>query len=245
VTAPAHLAFREVHKAFEGKPVLRGASLSVRRGSVHFVLGRSGAGKSVLIKSVVGLVTPDAGEICLDGRNLVGLPEAAFRAVRGTCQLIFQAACLFSHLSVLENVAMPVAKRFRLDRRAARARAEAALAQVNAAHLAARPVVELGAGLQKRVAVARALALEPRVLLFDEPTTGLDPVAARRTDRLIASLAHDLGLTAVVVSHDRTSVRATADQVSFLDGGRVVFDGTAPALFASQEAAVRAFVAPG
>ncbi|HET6346846.1 MAG TPA: ATP-binding cassette domain-containing protein [Myxococcota bacterium] len=243
--ASEHLVFRDVHKAFDGKAVLRGASLSVRRGSVHFVLGRSGAGKSVLIKSAVGLVTPDAGEICLDGRNVVGLPEAAFRSVRDTCQLIFQAACLFSHLTVLENVAMPVAKRFHLDRGAARARAAVALAQVNAAHLAARPAVELGAGLQKRVAVARALALQPRVLLFDEPTTGLDPVAARRTDRLIATLAHDLGLTALVVSHDRTSVRDTADGVSFLDGGRIVFDGTGKALFASSQPAVRAFVAPG
>jgi len=238
------IVFGDVFKSFGDLPVLRGVTLTVRAGTVHHVIGQSGAGKSVLVKLVVGLVRPDAGSIVLAGQELSGLDEHGFREVRERCQLIFQAATLFDGLTLLENVAMPLRRRFGLSAAEARGRAQAALERVRALEQAARSPAEVGAGVRKRVAVARALALEPRVLLYDEPTTSLDPVAARRTDRLIRETTDDLGLTSVVVSHDLVSVR-TGDRVSFLHEGRVRFDGEPRELFACDDPVVRRFVTGG
>jgi phospholipid/cholesterol/gamma-HCH transport system ATP-binding protein len=238
------IVFSDVSKSFGDVVVLRGVSLTVRAGTVHYIVGESGAGKSVLVKQVVGLVHPDGGSIRLDGQELVGLDERGFRAVRERCQLIFQSATLFDALSLLENVAMPLRRRFGLSHAEAQTRARVALGRVRGLEVAERLPGEVGAGVRKRVAVARALALEPRVLLYDEPTTSLDPIAARRTDRLIRETADGLGLTSVVVSHDLVSVR-TGDRVSFLHEGRVRFDGTPADLFASDDAVVRRFVAGG
>ncbi len=235
------ISFRDVRKSFGGRTVLDGVSLTVRSGTVHFVVGESGAGKSVLVKHVVGLVVPDSGSIEYDGRELVGLDEAGFREVRRSCQMIFQSATLFDSLSLLDNVAMPLERRFGLGRREARDRAAAALERVRAGAEAERLPAEVGPGVRKRVAVARALALEPRAILYDEPTTGLDPVAARRTDRLIRETADSLGITSVVVSHDLVSLR-TGDRVSFLHDGRIGFEGTPRELLESTDPAVHRFV---
>lgn len=235
------IVFTNVAKRFGAVPVLRGVSLTVRPGSVHYVIGESGAGKSVLIKQVVGLIQPDSGSIVLDGQELVGLDERSFRSVRERCQLIFQSATLFDALTILENVAMPLRRRFALEPADAKGRARAALARVRALDVADRLPSEIGPGLRKRVAVARALALEPRVLLYDEPTTSLDPVSARRTDRLIRDTATALGITSMVVSHDLISVR-TGDRVSFLHDGQVRFDGPPTELFESDDPLVRRFV---
>jgi phospholipid/cholesterol/gamma-HCH transport system ATP-binding protein len=236
------IAFEDVHKSFGDNRVLRGVSLSVARGSVHFVIGKSGAGKSVLIKQVVGLLQPDAGRVVLDGRDLTGLDESGFIEIRRRAQLIFQHATLFDSLTVLDNVAMPIQKRRRIPRADAERQAIAALERVHAADLAPRLPAQLGAGVKKRVAIARAIALAPEILLYDEPTTSLDPVAARRTDRLVREMADTLALTSLVVSHDLDSVRAIGDRVTFLDDGLVRFDGTPRELFASDDEAVRAFV---
>ena len=238
------IRFVDVQKRFGAHEVLRGVSLTVRRGSVHFILGPSGAGKSVLIKQLVGLLRPDAGEIWLDDDELSRADERRFFRVRERCQLIFQQATLFEQLTVLENVAMPVRKRHHLSRAAAEARARVALGQVHAEAISERLPSTLGVGVQKRVAIARALALAPQVLLYDEPTTSLDPVAARRTDRLIAETSLALGLTSVVVSHDLTSVATIAERVTFLHDGRVRFDGTPAELFASADPIVRRFIGP-
>jgi phospholipid/cholesterol/gamma-HCH transport system ATP-binding protein len=235
------IVFDDVHKAFGGRAVLRGVSLTVARGSVHFVIGESGGGKSVLVKHVVGLVRPDRGSIRYDGRELVGLSEAGFREVRRSCQMIFQSATLFDGLTLLENVAMPLRQRFGLPKREAYERARDALERVHATALGDRLPAEVGAGVRKRIAVARAIALEPRTILYDEPTTSLDPVAARRTDRLIREMADRFGITSFVVSHDLVSVH-TGDRVSFLESGRVAFEGTPEELAASRDPAVRRFV---
>lgn len=235
------IRFAELSKSFAGQRVLDRVSLSIARGAVHFVMGPSGAGKSVLIKHVVGLLRPDAGRVYFDGRDVTGASEEELFAVRRRCQLIFQHATLFDHLTVLENVAMPARKRFRCRWREAEARARTALARVHASELEARFPPELGRGVQKRVAIARAIALEPEALLYDEPTTGLDPVAARRIDRLIRSTADELRLTSVVVSHDLASLSAIADRVSFLHAGRVHAEDTPAALLGSSDPLVAAF----
>ena len=238
------LEYIGVSKSFGARRVLDDVSLQIDRGSVHFILGLSGAGKSVLIKQAVGLLRPDAGDIRFDGSSIVGLSETAFFQVRARCQLIFQNATLFEHMPILENIAMPLRKRLRLRNAAAKTQAEQALERVHGSHLAQRFPPELGAGLQKRVAIARALALSPEVLLYDEPTTSLDPIAARRTDALIAEMAQKGGITSVVVSHDLTSVQAIAQRVTFLHQGRIHFDGTAAAFFAADDPFLREFRAP-
>ena len=238
------IIFDDVHKSFNNKRVLRGVSFEVAPSRVHFVMGMSGAGKSVTIKSIIGLVRPDKGRILVGGRVVTGLSEEELVEVRAQCQYIFQHATLFDHLTVLENVAMPIHKRLKVSAGEANARAKVALASVHAEDMLQRFPPELGKGSQKRVAIARALALEPKAMLYDEPTTGLDPVAARRIDRLIAETSHRHGLTSVVVSHDLTSVRSIADHVSFLHEGRIRYDGDADGLFASRDEVVSAFMHP-
>ncbi len=236
------ISLRDVDKAFDGRPVLRGVSVTVMPRTVHFIIGASGVGKSVTIKQMVGLLRPDRGRIELDGEDVTDLDEPGWLVKRRRFQMIFQHATLFDALTVLENVAMPVAKRFRLRAAAAEPRAREALRAVHAEALAARMPAELGLGVRKRVAIARALALLPEVLLYDEPTTGLDPVAARRTDRLIRETVDALGLTALVVSHDLASVRGIGDVVTFLHEGRVHFAGPPAQLFAATDPVLRAFV---
>lgn len=241
------ISWRGVYKSFAAHQVQLGISLQVRRGDVHFIVGRSGAGKSVLIKEVVGLIQPDRGVIELAGESVNGLSEHQLIRVRQRCQYIFQHASLFDSLTVMENVAMPLRHRFSLARKPAQATAMEVLAQVGAASVSTQLPAALGTGAQKRVAIARALALKPEVLLYDEPTTGLDPIAARRIDALIRRSTDDGAgaITSVVVSHDLISVAAIADRVTLLHQGGVLFDGPPVEFFASEDADVRAFARAG
>ncbi len=242
---PTALRLRGIAKQFADRPILRGIDLQVRAGAVHFILGRSGAGKSLLVKGLVGLCTYDTGTVDFFATRIDLARPADVRRLRQQCQLVFQNSALFDELTVLQNVAMPLRQRDGLSAAAAATRAHAALTQVQAEHLAARSVADLGAGLQKRVAIARALALRPRLLLYDEPTTSLDPVSARRTDALMRTLAADGQTTQVVVSHDLRSTAEVATWVSFLHRGRVYFDGS-PAAFlaASDDPVIAPFVRP-
>lgn len=229
------IRFEQVCKRFGDHEVLRAVDLEIPRGRVHFIMGHSGAGKSVLIKQVVGLLRPNAGRIWFDGQDITDLSEAGFASVRERCQLIFQHATLFDGLTAIDNVAMPLRNRFGLRPNAATEAAHAALLRVHADAFAERFPSELGAGVRKRIAIARALALKPEVVLYDEPTTGLDPVSARRIDRLIRETSDALGLTSVVVSHDLASMHGVADHVAFLWEGRVHFQGRAAGLQASRD----------
>ena len=238
------IRFDAVYKRFGEQQVHDGISFAVRRGTVHFVIGQSGVGKSVLIKELVGLLKPDRGKIEFDGVDVTKLDESGFFAVRARCQMIFQQATLFDSMTVLENVVMPVRKRFRLSAREARERALEALDLMHVRPLAERSPQSLGPGLRKQVAIARALVLRPEALLYDEPTTGLDPIAAGRTDTLIRETTQELGITALVVSHDLASVRAIGDWVTLLHEGKVRFDGMPSAFFASPDPVVRTFIEP-
>lgn len=236
------ISFRGLSKSFGARAILDDVSFDVERGEVLFVIGASGVGKSVLIKQVVGFIRPDAGEIFVDGEEVTQLEERELKRVRRKCAMVFQHATLFDAMTCAENVALPLQKHRHLPAPVALARARELLTRVHVAAFAERYPGEIGDGLKKRVAIARALALEPEVVLFDEPTTGLDPVNARRVDRLIAELSAQGNVTSVVVSHDLTSIFTIADRIVMLYKGKVRMTGSRDDFRASDDAVVRQFV---
>jgi phospholipid/cholesterol/gamma-HCH transport system ATP-binding protein len=236
------IAMRGVHKAFGGRPVLAGLDLTVARGEVLFVVGTSGVGKSVTIKHLVGLLRVDAGEIWLDGVRIDHLPERAYRDIRRRVAMVFQSATLFDAMTLAENVALPLRKHRGMGAAAALADAGRRLTEVHLDGLADRFPAEVSDGVRKRAAIARALTLEPEVVLFDEPTTGLDPQSARRIDRLIRELADRRGVTAMVVSHDLASIFSIADRIALIYQGRVHACGTPAAIRASGDPVVIQFI---
>lgn len=227
---PAVISFRHLKKAFGPKVILRDVSFDVEDGEVFFIIGQSGAGKSVMIKHLIGLLAPDDGEIWLDGEEISKFSEKQMYDVRMKCAMVFQHSTLFDSMSCIDNVALPLRKHKNLSVKRAREEARDRLAQVHMTRYADRFPSELGDGMQKRVAIARALTLQPRYVLFDEPTTSLDPVSARRVDVLIRELSDTLGVTSIVVSHDLTSIFSIADRIVMLYQGFVRKLGT-PAEF--------------
>ena len=238
----AYIEWRGVVKAFGSNRVLRGMDLAVDKGEVMFIIGTSGVGKSVTIKQLVGLLPIDGGEIWFDGARVDQLPERAFAPLRKRIGMVFQSSTLFDSMTLAENVALPLRKHGKLRERAALEEARGRLAQVYMAEYADRYPAELSDGMRKRAAIARTLALTPEVVLFDEPTTGLDPVSARRVDRLIRELADRLGVTAIVVSHDLPSIFGIADRVAFIYRGVVHTVATPAELRASPDPVVRQFI---
>ncbi len=237
-----YIHFKNVQKAFGGKPVLKGMELAVDKGEVMFIIGTSGVGKSVTIKHLIGLLRLDAGEIWFDGRRVDQLKERELAPLRKRIGMVFQSSTLFDSMTLAENVALPLRKHGKLRERAALEEARKRLAQVYMAEYADRYPAELSDGMRKRAAIARTLALSPEVVLFDEPTTGLDPVSARRVDRLIRELATTLGVTAIVVSHDPPSIFGIADRVAFLYRGSVHVVATPAELRASTDPIVQQFI---
>jgi phospholipid/cholesterol/gamma-HCH transport system ATP-binding protein len=235
------IELRGVMKAFDGKPVLKGIDLTVDKGEIMFIVGTSGVGKSVTIKHLVGLLRADGGEILLDGARIDHLSERAMYPIRKRVAMVFQHATLFDSMTLVENVALPLRKHKRLGERAAEREALQRLEQVHLAEFAGAYPAELGDGMRKRAAIARALTLDPECVLFDEPTTGLDPVSARRIDRLIRELK-GAGVTSVVVSHDLTSIFSIADRIAMVYRGVVHVVGTPAELRASQDPVVQQFV---
>lgn len=242
MTAPAYIHWKDVTKSFGGKPVLRGMNLAVDKGEVMFIIGTSGVGKSVTIKHLIGLLRVDGGEIWFDGQRIDQLPERALAPLRRRIGMVFQSSTLFDSMTLAENVALPLRKHGKLRHAEAIEEATRRLAEVYMAEHADRYPAELSDGMRKRAAIARTLALSPEVVLFDEPTTGLDPVSARRIDRLIRELAERLGVTAIVVSHDPPSIFGIADRVAFLYQGVVHVVATPEELRASTDPIVQQFI---
>ena len=236
------ISFRAVSKSFGDKQVLREVSFDVNAGEVFFIIGASGVGKSVLIKHLIGLLRPDAGEIWLDGQEVSRFDEAAMYPVRMKCAMVFQHSTLFDSLSCAENVALPLRKHRALSPKDALAEAHRLLEKVKMREYAASLPSELGDGMKKRVAIARALTLSPRCVLFDEPTTSLDPVSARRVDQLIRELSDTLGVTSIVVSHDLTSIFSIADRIVMLYKGKVKLVGTPEDFRESRDGVIQQFI---
>jgi len=236
------ISFRNIKKAFGPKPVLDDVSFDVKAGECFFIIGASGVGKSVLIKHLIGLLYPDAGEIWLDGEEISQKDEKGMEPIRKKCAMVFQHSTLFDSMTCAENVALPLRKHKGLSMRAALLEAKQRLTQVHMQDFAERYPAELGDGMRKRVAIARALTLDPSYVLFDEPTTSLDPVSARRVDALIRELSDELGVTSIVVSHDLVSIFSIADRIVMLYRGKVKLIGTPEEFKSCPDAIVQQFI---
>jgi phospholipid/cholesterol/gamma-HCH transport system ATP-binding protein len=236
------IRIRGLRKRFGEKQVLDGVDLDVQAGTSMVVIGGSGSGKSVLLKCVLGLVEPDAGVIEIDGRDILAMRPAEREAVRARIGMLFQAAALFDSLPVWENVAFGLLAQHKCSRAEARERAGAVLRQVGL-----DPSVgdlwpaELSGGMQKRVGLARAIAAQPEILFFDEPTTGLDPIMGAVIDGLIVDCVKRLGSTAVAITHDMASATRIGDRAAMLYGGKIVWEGAAADLLHSGNALVEQF----
>ena len=239
-TAPI-LELRNVHKRFGAKEVLRGIDLTVAPGQSLVIIGGSGTGKSVTIKCALGLMTPDKGEVLFDGKPAKS--RSAIAGLRRRTGMLFQGGALFDSLPVWENVAFALMYRDGVSRGQAKKRAIETLAKVRlGASAADLRTAELSGGMQKRVALARAIIAEPELIFFDEPTTGLDPITADAVNNLIVEQVKALGAAAVSITHDMASVRKIADEVAMLHEGRIVWRGPVSALDTSGSAHVDQFV---
>jgi phospholipid/cholesterol/gamma-HCH transport system ATP-binding protein len=224
--ATPKLALHGVTKAFGSKMVLDGIDLTVAKGESVVIIGGSGTGKSVTLKCILGLLDPDAGSIKVDGEELVGSSRSDLRRIRGKFGMLFQGGALFDSLSVIDNVAFGLIEGRDMDRDQAREIALTKLAAVGLGpDVADLFPAELSGGMQKRVGLARAIASEPEILFFDEPTTGLDPIMADVINELIIKCVKDLGATAVSITHDMVSARKISDRIAMLYNGRLIWVG--------------------
>jgi phospholipid/cholesterol/gamma-HCH transport system ATP-binding protein len=224
--AAPFLRFVGVHKSFGGKDVLRGVDLDVREGETCVVLGGSGSGKSVLIRHAVGLHRPDGGEVWVDGTEISQLDEEGLLETRKKVGMLFQAGALFDSMTVRENVGFALEEHTTWDEAKVLARILEVLKLVELDDVLDLMPADLSGGMRKRVALARAIALAPRAILYDEPTTGLDPITSNTINHLIRSLQAKLGVTSIVVTHDILSAFTVGDRIAFLYDGKILFHGT-------------------
>ena len=233
---------RGVFKSFEGNRVLQGLDLAVRAGESLTIIGGSGTGKSVLLRLIIGLLKPDVGQILLEGQDIVPLRERELLRVRRKVGMVFQGSALFDSLSVEENVAYALREHTDWDGERIRARVREALDLVGLNDVERMQPAELSGGMRKRVAVARAIALPPRILLYDEPTTGLDPSNVEKVNELILDLKHKLGVTSVVVTHDMPSALKVSDRLAMLREGRIAAIGSPEEIQATHHSLIRDFI---
>jgi len=240
-----HIRVRGLHKTFGPQHVLRGIDLDIERGKINIIIGGSGQGKSVLMKHLMGLLHPDAGHIYVDGRDIVGLADEESWRVRRKFGMVFQYAALFDSMTVTENIAFPLLERYKLPKSEIVERVRDLLRRLDLADV---PGIEekfppqLSGGQRKRVGLARALIDRPEILLYDEPTTGLDPIATKNVDDMIRRTADDFGMTSVVISHDMASTFRIADRISMLFDGVIAATGTPDELLHSKHEGLREFV---
>ncbi len=220
------IAFKKVTKSFGARTILNELDLEIPQGKIVFILGMSGTGKSVLLKNIVGLLKPDSGELYVDRFPVHQMSEHEMMDVRKICGMVFQQPALFDNLNVFENVAYGLRRHFELSEEEVSRRVEESLGHVGLKGIEAKQSHELSYGMKKRVSLARTIALKPKILLFDEPTTGLDPISTSRVNQLILDLSNQLGTTSLVVSHDMESALKVADHIVVLDKGHLLTQGT-------------------
>ncbi len=236
------IELRQVRYLVDGTVVLDGADLSVARGEVMGVMGRSGAGKTTLLRLILGLTQPTSGQVLVEGEDVNALSTPELERLRLGMGMVFQEAALFDSMTVADNVAFPLVEHRRASGRELAGRVRALLEMVGMEGHEEKMPAELSGGMQKRVGIARALALEPAIMLYDEPTAGLDPISAVQIDEVIVRLKDQLGVTSVVVSHDVQSLRRVCDQLALLHKGKFIASGPLSELEAGGNPAVRQFL---
>ena len=236
------IEFRDLHKAFGPKPVLAGLSLRIADGETLVIIGYSGTGKSVALKHIVGLLQPDAGDVIVDGQAVSTLERDDLTKLRQGIGYVFQFAALFDSMTVADNLALGLRRRRELSDEEIDDRVREALAVVDLSGTEERLPAELSGGMRKRVGIARAIALQPRYILYDEPTTGLDPVTSAVIDRLMVRTREHLGVTGVVVTHDMRSAYTVGDRIAMLYEGRIRQVGTVAEIQETEDPVVRQFI---
>jgi phospholipid/cholesterol/gamma-HCH transport system ATP-binding protein len=239
----ALIEFRDLHKAFGDKQVLRGVNLLVNRGETQVIMGSSGSGKSVLLSMLVGLLTPDSGQVLLDGEDVT-----AFRTIEEWSRVwlrtgfLFQGAALFDSMNVGENVGFPLRQHAQLSEAEITARVAEVLSWIELEGIEQKMPSELSGGMQKRVGLARAIVLQPEIVVYDEPTTGLDPLTSDTISELIRRLQRERQMTSIVVTHDVRCAFLVADRIAMLDEGKILVEGTLDEIKQSEQPKLRAFL---
>jgi phospholipid/cholesterol/gamma-HCH transport system ATP-binding protein len=236
------ISWRDVHKSFGSKPVLNGFSLDVVEGETMVIIGFSGSGKSVAIKHVVGLLLPDAGDVLVDGISVPSLTRRELYQLRARIAYVFQFAALFDSMTIGDNIAMGLRKQSDLSPSEIEARVHEALELVDLPDVAPRYPEELSGGMRKRVGIARAIALRPKYILYDEPTTGLDPVTSAVIDDLMLRMQRQLGVTSVIITHDMRSAYDVGTRIAMLYEGRIRQVGTVNEIRETKDLVVRQFI---
>jgi phospholipid/cholesterol/gamma-HCH transport system ATP-binding protein len=231
-----------LHKSFGNQRVLAGANLEVPDGEIYVVIGRSGAGKSCLLKHLIGLLRPDQGQVWVDGVEVSALHGRALNRMRDRFGMLFQGGALFDSLTVFDNVAFPLREKTRLSEKVIREKVRERLSQVGLLETEEKFSAELSGGMRKRVALARALVMEPDILLFDEPTTGLDPIRVNAVHQLILDMHRLFHFTAIIVSHEIPEIFTIASRVAMLHEGVIVATGTPAEVQASPDPVVQQFI---
>jgi phospholipid/cholesterol/gamma-HCH transport system ATP-binding protein len=239
------IRIRDLHKSFGAQQVLRGVNLDIERGRINIINGGSGQGKSVLMKHLMGLMAPDRGQIYVDGQDIIGLGDVAIAKIQRKFGMVFQYAALFDSLNVVENIAFPLLERYHLPKQEVLERVRDLLTRLDLAGMSGveqKFPAELSGGMRKRVGLARALIDRPEILLYDEPTTGLDPIATKNVDEMIRRTADDFGVTSVVISHDMASTFRIGDRIAMLYEGVIVASGERREILAAPNPVLREFV---
>ncbi len=233
---------KNLTKEFDGRVVLDNISTTFKEGSVNMIIGRSGSGKTVLLKCLIGLISPTSGEVNYDGNNIANMRSRDLKHIRRNMGMMFQGSALFDSRTVLENVMFPLDIFSRKNKRERKKRAEFCLERVNLQDASDLYPSEISGGMMKRVAIARAIALNPKYLFCDEPNSGLDPKTSQLIDELIADITFDLGITAIVVSHDMNSVINIGNEIIFLNEGVLEWTGTKEIIMESDNEKLNEFV---
>jgi phospholipid/cholesterol/gamma-HCH transport system ATP-binding protein len=233
----------DVHKNFRGQKVLDGVHLHCRAGETTVLLGRSGSGKSVTLKHIIGLVQPDSGRIMIDGEDITSMDNFRLNEVRRKFGMLFQDGALFDSMTVEENVGFPLKEARKYSKAEIREKVKESLAEVGLYGIERKMPSELSGGMRKRVALARSIVLSPSILLYDEPTTGLDPIMSDLITKLIDTTGRSHNATSFIISHDIESSLRIADQVAVLYQGKILFSGTPEEIRHSEEPFIKAFLA--
>jgi phospholipid/cholesterol/gamma-HCH transport system ATP-binding protein len=241
-SSPPMVAVRALTKKIGRQEILRGVDLEVARGETLAIIGRSGGGKSVLLKHLVGLMRPDAGEIWIDGENIIEMHERQLGAIRQKVGILFQGGALFDSMTVEENIAFPLREAGERDSKVLRAKVSEMLEVMEMEGEQAKMPESLSGGMKKRVGLARSIIRRPSCVLYDEPTSGLDPVVADSINRLIRRLQERFGVTSIVVTHDMKNAFHVADRIAYLHEGRIYFHGTAGELQQSNDQLIQDFL---